>query len=47
MLLEIMITYKLLDYLILNGEKMYTAKDIKKVLSLLEELVDADSIVAG
>lgn len=39
--------YLLLDYLILNGEKMYTAKDIKKVLSLLEELVDADSIVAG
>ena len=39
--------YLLLGYLILNGEKIYTAKDIKKVLSLLEDLVDADSIVAG
>ena len=40
--------YLLLDYLIVNsGERMYTAKDIKKVLSLLEDLVDADSIIAG
>ena len=39
--------YLLLDYLIINGEKMYTAKDIKKILSLLEDLVDADSIIVG
>lgn len=39
--------YLLFDYLIINGEKMYTTKDIKKILSLLEELVDADSIIAG
>lgn len=40
--------YLLLDYLIVNsGERMYTAKDIKKILSLLEDLVDADSIIAG
>ena len=40
--------YLLLDYLIVNsGERMYTAKDIKKVLSLLEDLVDADSIIVG
>ena len=39
--------YLLLDYLIINGEKMYTAKDIKKILSLLEDLVEADSIIVG
>ena len=39
--------YVSLDYLILNGEKMYTSKDIKTFLSLLEDLVDADRIIAG
>lgn len=39
--------YLLPNFLVIDGEKMYTAKDIRKVLSLLEELVDAESIVAG
>lgn len=39
--------YLFLNFLVIDGEKMYTAKDIKKVLSLLEELIDADSIIAG
>lgn len=39
--------YLLPNFLVIDGEKMYTAKDIRKVLSLLEELVDAESIIAG
>ena len=39
--------YLVLEYLIVDGEKMYTIKDVRKVLSLLEELVDAESIVVG
>lgn len=39
--------YLLLDFLVIDGEKMYTAKDITTILSLLEELVNADSIIAG
>ena len=32
-------------YFILNDEKIYTAKDIRLVLSMLEDLVDAERIV--
>lgn len=39
--------YLFLNFLVINGEKMYTVEDIKKVLSLLEELIDAESIIAG
>lgn len=39
--------YLLLDFLVIDGEKMYTAKDITTILSLLEGLVNADSIIAG
>lgn len=39
--------YLFLNFLVIDGEKMYTVEDIKKVLSLLEELIDADSIIAG
>ena len=39
--------YLFLNFLVIDGEKMYTVKDIRKVLSLLEELIDAESIIAG
>lgn len=39
--------YLFLNFLVIDGEKMYTVEDIKKVLSLLEELIDAESIIAG
>lgn len=39
--------YLFLNFLVIDGEKMYTVEDIKKVLSLLEDLIEADSIIAG
>ena len=39
--------YEVLDYLIIDREKMYTAKDVANTLSLLENLIDADRIIAG